>query len=401
MNLTNEQMELLANLLKSRRIHWEYNRAFMNTAKTEVWKNFSENVHKPIFVPENSRLEKMFNRAFDYKIVRNDITEEQKLQFSQSGIVDNLEIIKNAKDTKIEEEEQLIEFSSKELLGEKFDLYAGIFNGVMAEYGCTVHKIYLVLKVNSNGTRKDKFLDIEFNYRQRKLFKVGVPLIGAKDLFCVFNNHTYSFSYSPLNLEEYLAGEVKELEVSHPYSFLFKEALHTSKNSMYSIDFFEKIVLGTKKRMRFLERKIEKVLLNAKDNPWDDRNITPIMWVDPERSEIGKLMLGNNIQLNLPFEALEACIGVKGFDINTGSTSQPGKRCRIASNYKIVQENGRYFLRKVLNNSEIFDHINSLKKAVYPCFLKTSGKRDNTATIKDTYSLVKPSKYVKKFILNF
>lgn len=398
--LNKKQVELLNGLLRVKKMYWEYNKAFTNTNKREVWKNFSENVHLPIYLPEESNLSKIFEKAFDYKIKRV-FSLEEKLQL-QSSESKNLEIIKKVSKIKMEEEEEMIEFSSKEITGEKFEIYSSIFNSVMSQYGCVVSKLFLSLRVNISGTRKDKYLDIEFNYRNRKLFRVAVPLIGARDLFCIFNNNLYSFAYSPVNLEEYIAGESDELELIHPYSFLLSEALHTSKTSMYSIDFFETIVMGTKKRMRFLERKIEKVLLNAKDNPWDDRNITPIMWIDPERSEIGKLMLANNIQLNLSFEALQNCIGVKGFDINTGSTSQPGKRCRVAANYKIVRtETGRFFLQKVIDGSEIFDHINTLKKLIYPAFIKTSGKRDNTSTIKDTYSLLNPSNYQKKFKLNF
>lgn len=398
--LNKKQVELLAGLLRTKKMYWDYNKAFTNTGKKEVWKNFSENVHLPIYLPEESHFSVIFDKAFNYQIKR-EFSLEEKLKL-QSSEVHNLEVIKNASKIKIEEEEEMIEFSSKEITGEKFEIYSSIFNSVMSQYSCVVSKLFLVLKVNVAGTRKDKFLDIEFNYRNRKTFQVAVPLIGARDLFCTFNNHLYSFAYSPKNLEEYLSGEDDKLELLHPYSFLMLEALHTSKTSMYSTDFFETIVMGTKKRMRFLERKVEKVLLNAKDNPWDDRNVTPIMWIDPERSEIGKLMLANNIQLNLSFEALQNCIGVKGFDINTGSTSQPGKRCRIAANYKIVRtEDGRFFLEKVINGSEIFDHINTLKKMIYPAFLKTSGKRDNTSTIKDTYSLVNPSNYQKKFKLNF
>lgn len=77
---------------------------------------------------------------------------------------------------------------------------------------------------------------------------------------------------------------------------------------------------------------------------------------------------------------------------------QYGKRVRVAKNYFIERKDGEFTLvRKSSADNEVFDITNDMKGELYPCFIKTSAKRDNTATIKDTYNLVNPSGYTKRF----
>ena len=49
------------------------------------------------------------------------------------------------------------------------------------------------------------------------------------------------------------------------------------------------------------------------------------------------------------------------------------------------------------SNEEVFDVANVIKSSIYPCFIKTSAKRDNSATIKDTCDLVSTFQYKKRF----
>ena len=149
-----------------------------------------------------------------------------------------------------------------------------------------------------------------------------------------------------------------------------------------------------------LQKNIHNTMINAKEYSWSDANNTPVMWVDSNKSDLGKLLLQNNIQLNLTYSELLTVSGLKGIDLNTGSTSSPGKRCRVAKNYFVDRNNGDFILRKNPKaTDEIFDIINSIKPAIYPCFSKTSAKRDNTATIKDTFNLVAPAGYTKRFTI--
>jgi len=90
--------------------------------------------------------------------------------------------------------------------------------------------------------------------------------------------------------------------------------------------------------------------------------------------------------------------GIKGIDIITGSTSAPGKRCKVAKNYYIRKNAGVFeMVRNEKANEDVFDVANIIKTTTYPCFIKTSAKRDNSATIKDTCDLVSPFQYKKRF----
>jgi len=66
------------------------------------------------------------------------------------------------------------------------------------------------------------------------------------------------------------------------------------------------------------------------------------MWLDNYKSDLGKGLLANNIQLGLSYLDLLNSKGLKGVDLNTGSTSAPGKRVRVAKNYFIERKDGEF-----------------------------------------------------------
>ena len=144
-----------------------------------------------------------------------------------------------------------------------------------------------------------------------------------------------------------------------------------------------------------IQNRLNLALRSSKENYNDSIEDTPIIWLDKSKSKTSIEMHKKNIFINLDCNTINLYRRVKGIDLFTGSTSTPAIRCKIASNFDIVVENNKIILKKVRNLGYEFDYISDFKKYNIGMF-KTSSKRDNCSTIKDTYSLVNPIGYVKR-----
>ena len=281
--------------------------------------------------------------------------------------------------------------SEKEIKEEILSLYKNDLESVLLMYGVKVVKGKIVSR------RSGLKLNVKFEHSVG-FFEIELPLID-KELFCTLNNSLYSFAYIPINLNDFIDGKTDELKLAHPYRFVLSEAIKSVGDKIYSSDVFTAMVRKAKGgTIKTLQDNIRKTMNNVKEYSWSERDNCPVMWLDNYKSDLGKELLANNIQLGFSYQELLSALGIRGVDLNTGSTSAPGKRCKVAKNWYIKRGNGTFTLvRKETATNSCFDITNSLKGELYPCFIKTSAKRDNTATIKDTYNLVKPSGYVRKF----
>lgn len=381
--LNDKQIELLMGAVEIGRLKKSH-KGYRFLGEGEVYKKFDKElmiINKPICI---TGVSSDYIRAEDSEFVY-----EPKVMSSE-----DYEILSGELSSEDSDDVDKI-ISSREVSEEQIAVFRDEFNAIFEFYKMEVESMKLISRIS--GTK----LLVKFsNETERYSFSIELPFID-KNLWCKVSGNIYSFAYIPLNLEEYVSGCDDVLLLAHPYQFLLKKALLNSVNKPYSYDLF----IGLCKRSRgglikAVQANIIKTLRNAKEYSWSEKNNTPIMWVDGNKSELGKFMLENNIQLNFNYDALLKAHGLVGIDLLTGSTGAPGKRCKISKNYFVRKNAGVFELvKKDKSVSDIFDICNVVKSTIYPCFTKTSAKRDNSATIKDTYDLVFPSQYKKRFTI--
>ena len=356
-------------------------------SEADVYKSFSKELRileKPINI---TGVEKDFIKAFETKLsIDTPLMDEE-----------TLEVLYNEEPASEMFDEEL---KRQSVPTDKVAIYKKIFDRAFESYGATAHSMDVISRKSGTKLAVNMICDgykfvIEFPFINDKM----ECKIKSQNSDGTMKENLYSFAYMPINLDKYISGKDTELKLTHPYQFLVISALKSVGSKLYSPEIFRAMVRKAKGgTISQLQKNIHNTMINAKKYSWSDANNTPVMWVDSNKSDLGKLLLQNNIQLNLTYSELLTVSGLKGIDLNTGSTSSPGKRCRVAKNYFVDRNNGDFILRKNPKaTDEIFDIINSIKPAIYPCFSKTSAKRDNTATIKDTFNLVAPAGYTKRF----
>lgn len=377
MKLNATQIELLVKAVMTKKLKGG-NKGNRFVSESEIYKLFNKELHileKPINVVG---VESDFIEAskVSLKVKPNFCTEKElELLTTQEGF--------------LEVSDELL--SEKDIDDKQLSIYKKVFDEAFTVYGASVVSGKLIAR--RSGTKLLMKMELN-NY----FFEIELPFID-RELFCKVSGNLYSFAYMPLNLDDFIAGTSPVLKLAHPYQFLIQQAVKSVGTKTYSSDIFNFMVRKAKGgTIRQLQDNIHKTLINAKEYSWSDKNNCPVMWLDSNKSDLGKGLLANNIQLGLSYLDLLNSKGLKGVDLNTGSTSAPGKRVRVAKNYFIERKDGEFTLvRKSSADNEVFDITNDMKGELYPCFIKTSAKRDNTATIKDTYNLVNPSGYTKRF----
>ena len=381
--LNDTQVELLKSCVKVARLR-KAHKGYRFLGEGELYKKFSKELrilaHPVCITGVNRDFDMAKETEFKYSPV--EMTEEE------------MELLKGelAEDTLGEDDKDKL-LSRKAVSKAQVDMFKSEFEMAVSEYNLEVEEMTLLQRVS--GTK----LLVKFSSNEELCsFSMELPFID-KVLSCRVNGNLYSMAYMPLNLIEYANGTDEVLKLVHPYQFLIKQGLMTSAKKSYSKDFF----IGMMKRsqgglIKAVQANITRTLRNAKEYSWSEVNKTPIMWVDSNKSEVGKFLLENNIQLDLSYAELVSVHGIKGIDIITGSTSAPGKRCKVAKNYYIRKNAGVFeMVRNEKSTEDVFDVANIIKTTIYPCFVKTSAKRDNSATIKDTCDLVMPFTYKKRF----
>lgn len=404
MKMNKIERELVAKAIYEQRKEKDYNKAFQTKNKGDVWKNYQKTsigkIHRKVVLA--GQLEEVYRKAFNTPIVGN--AEEIEITNSISELAKKITISDRVLDLKnmffnYSEDRTLKEVKKKELSKDLTVDYAEFFDCVLASYGSKVHKIYIVTKANKEYVENN--LRVVFIHRNTKLWSLDYPFVD-KDCFFNTGNNMYSFMFTISNLQEIITGNEKELKLSHPYSWLTKQLLKAytvdGEEMLYTQEFFDKIIFGIRNENCYkFQIKLSNVLRNAKDNPWDESKPTPVIWFDKHSSAISKFSFTRNILIDSCYMDLVKLGLVKGLDLLTGSTSTPAKRVKPASCWDIVRHGSELKLEKVKDSTSIIEDYAGEFKCCFPAFVKTSAKRDNSCTIKDTVDFIEPQEYQRKF----
>ena len=256
----------------------------------------------------------------------------------------------------------------------------------------------------------NKVLRVVFRYNRTMEFCVEFPFIN-KDLFMNRDGNKYVAMFTISNKLELLAGDTTELQLLHPYSWLTQKLLEVWSDDdgavvQYDYKTFNKIVSGLRngdKICHSFNRKIERILNNTKKFSWqkdDEEKPTPIIFIERGASAISTYSFARNILFDFTYEECVKIGNIPGVDFLTGSTSTPAKRCKIAYGWEVVGRGANVRLQRKTNFVPgILDYVSQMKLS-FPAFVKTSAKRDNCATIKDTVNFLPEcvQLYSRKFI---
>ena len=406
MKMNKAERELVAKAFHEQKKNKDYNKAFQTKCKYDVWKNYVKSsigrVHKKVVLM--GPLEEVYRKAF-----KAEMPEVEKPAVVVTSIADLAKKLANsdrALDLKnqfynFSEDKTLKEVKKKELSKETTEDYAEFFDRVLASYGSRVHKIYIITKANKEYTENN--LRVVFVHNNNKIWSLDYPFVD-KDCFFSSNDNMYAFMFTIGNLEDVIAGNTDTLELLHPYTWLTKQLLKAytidGEEILYTQEFFNKIIYGIRNENCYkFQMKLMGILRNAKENPWEQTKATPVVWFDKHSSAISKFSFTRNILIDSCYADLVKLGLIKGLDLLTGSTSTPAKRVKPASCWDIVRHGSELKLEKVKDSTSIIEDYAGEFKCSFPAFVKTSAKRDNSCTIKDTVDFIEPQQYQRKFIL--
>lgn len=406
MMLKQLEKELIAKAIYTQRKEKDYSKAFQTKNKSDVWKNYENTslgkVHKKVVLLGS--IEEIYRKAY-----------ETPISYIDKGIVNNSDIKSIAKELSnanralelknvfynYQNDRTLKEISIKTISKKLFDSYSQFFNKVFAPYGSVVSKIQIVEKANAEYNESS--LRVIFTHKNVKIWSLDYPFIN-KDGFFNSGNNIYAFMFTIENMKEIISGETKELKLEHPYVWLSKQLLKAysldGEEVLYTEDIFDKIINGSRRENNYkLQLKLVSALRNAKDNPWEEKNATPVVWFDKHSSSISKFSFTRNILIDSCYTDLVKIGLIEGLDLLTGSTSTPAKRVKPASCWDIVRHGADLVLERVKDHTSVIEDYAGEFKCSFPAFVKTSAKRDNSCTIKDTVNFTNPQTYQRKFII--
>lgn len=274
--------------------------------------------------------------------------------------------------------------------------YFNYFRVLEEEYNS--RPIDMHINVYDNGEKK-----VKFNFVTADVYHwfVELPFIDTKGFFSM-NGSKYMFMYTPKNFRRYLEGIEEHLYLYHPFEKLAEEMVTAYKTSeglpvRMKKEYFINAVSKCKgSRSLTLQAKVNRFINHAKQFYWEKDSTSPIVWFDSEVGTVGEHCFTNNILLDMQYEEIIEYGLVKGVDLLTGSTSTPAKRVSLASNYAILKDDQGYcYIDKVRDQGDLCDYLSDTKTA-YPFFSRTSGKRQNSATVKDTQDLCNPLGMIKR-----
>lgn len=399
--LTIEERDLLSIAIECNNLDKGLNlRAKQSVEPSEVWKIYSENfkdskMMKPVKL--GIRQIEIYKRAINTVPVSEEVNslpiDINLLINKLAGKKAHLMISKQESKQQEFKLAKIIKLKEKQI--REFLPYFDLFKS----YGSKAIDLYVRQYANNNN-QYEKRLVVVLCHSNVKIWELELPFINNEGFF-KFNKNKFCFMYSPKNLEDFLEGYDSELKVHHPYETLVYEILKVYTNNegvdvMLSQDIFNNSIQYSQKGVvRKFQSKINNYIRNAKDFYWEKKSLSPVVWFDDSKSKITEYSYSRNIMTNLSYEAMINRGLVPGLDLLTGSTSLPGRRVKIASNYELVREGSELIVRKVRDLGVEADYI-AIDKLVYPAFCRTSAKRQNSATIKDSNSLVTSCKGFKK-----
>lgn len=405
MELKRNEMELIGLAIDTQKKEKDYSKAFQTKGKSDVWKNYEKTslgkVHKKVTLL--GALEEVYRKAFDTKITSEKVIVEDGSIKSVAKELSNANRSLELKNVfyNYNNDRTLKEVSVKEVSFDTFKDYSQFFDKVFAVYGSNVSKIQIVNKANKEY--QETSLRVIFTHKNNKIWSLDYPFIN-KDGFFNSGNNIYAFMFTIENMKEIISGENKELKLEHPYVWLSKQLLKAytldGDEILYTEEIFNKIIFGSRRENNYkLQMKLVSALRNAKENPWEEKNATPVVWFDKFSSAISKFSYTRNILIDSCYADLVKIGLIQGLDLLTGSTSTPAKRVKPASCWDIKRHGADLVLERVKDHTSIIEDYAGEFKCSFPAFVKTSAKRDNSCTIKDTVDFIEPQQYQRKFIL--
>lgn len=405
MELRKYEIELIAMAIDKQKQEKDYNKGFQNRDKREVWKNYSKTslgrIHNKVML--KGVTEDIYKKAFETPIetkekevlVTSSISEVAKQLSSSDRVLELKNVFYNFNNDK-----SLKEVSVKPLSEKLFADYSQFFDKVFVPYGSKTSKIEIINRANKDYS--ESTLRVIFIHRGNKIWNVEFPFIN-KDGFFSTGNNIYAFMFTIENMKEIIQGE-KKLKLEHPYVWLSKQLLKAysidGEVQLYTEEIFDRIIFNSRRENVYkLQLKLMNALRNTKENPWDETKATPIVWFDKHSSSISKYSYTRNILIDSCYSDLVKIGLIEGLDLLTGSTSTPAKRVKPAACWDIIRHGAELILERVKDNTSIIEDYAGEFKCSFPAFVKTSAKRDNSCTIKDTVDFTNPQEYQRKFIL--
>lgn len=270
--------------------------------------------------------------------------------------------------------------------------------------------------IRKNGVGlSETSITFEFSHNNMKIWKLELPFVTKNGRF-EKNGSEYVFNYIPKNYLEYALGEDDVLELLHPYTYLAERLLVAYKDRagvdvLYEQQMLDNMLMFTNKegRVKRFQEKIANILNNAKENYWEEKTDSPIMWIDKLTSDYGKMMKENSIGIFTSYDDMIKIANknggnfiVRGLDLLTGSTSEPAKRVKLAVGYKLdYTADYRIIVVPKEDNVSALATMFSAYKFENVGTLRTSSKRDNSCTVGSTYQLTKPQNYNKRVKLSY
>ena len=398
--LNEKEIEFLANAISLQKNDYRFNKggrfkdpgkSYQLFAKTSLGKVFKT-------IPLKGESQEIYECVQALDVVPRFLDlEDIDLDIEIMNLLETTEIIKNLETfDNFCEENNFKEVRMKELSKGLFEDYKDFFK-LFELFGSFIEKIFVVTKKNKVSSYK--LLRVLFVHKERKLFSIDFPFIDKDGNFKMGNN-CWNFAYK-MDVKHYL--KEKEIMLLHPYQWLCQKLLNKAQSldeqeELYTQDFYEQLIANSwGEANQFFNRKLLKILRNAK-NPWEKEESTPIMWIDPQTSSVGKELLSRNILIDSNYSELSKVGLIKGLDLLSGSTSTPAKRVITSENYELVRRGSKIILEQKEQGENIKNFV-GVYKCSYPAFVFTSAKRDNTSTIKDTVNLLEENQYQRRFIL--
>ncbi|MFR4518424.1 MAG: hypothetical protein ACLT40_00495 [Fusobacterium sp.] len=405
--LDKQEMELIVEAI----LFNNENRGF--TAKGEQFKEAKEQYKRFTKTSDGFAVHNKVNVAGPMADIYEEAMQEELniMPFDDSKLV-GLDAIEAALEAdKVNLIEKMEEYDNKSKLKETaknklnnriFDAYKGYFNKFKL-YNSTCTSLWKVVYANELGDSETR-MRVVFEYKNEKEFAFELPFMTKEGLFIKGGNR-YTAMYKISNKTDLIAGKTNKLVLVHPYEWIVDRLLEAykdeeNKSVYYSQDIFDNIVNYWRGLLnKSFNRKVDKIFNNIKEYAWTDNGISPIIFIEKGNSAVGTYSFSKNILFDFTYDELVQIGHIEGVDFLTGSTSEPAKRCKPAAGWDIIRHEDNVMLERISDNkSKVIDYASKFKMS-YPAFVKTSAKRDNSATAKDTVNFVDgyEQQYRRKF----
>lgn len=279
-----------------------------------------------------------------------------------------------------------------------------------------------VLKMTIVGIDGLQQLKVHFSSAENNLtFFNYFPAVNKNGSFMAGDGSMYVAQFQPKNFEEYMTNPARTIDdikagkspliLRHIYEYLCEEmvtyrSVNNGVSRMTKGAFLKSAVYANRKCFQALQKRMHKIIFATKEFG-ESQNDTPIVWCNKHLSKYAIDSLCSCVALMMDYDMLTKYPKVPGLDLLTGSTSEPGRRIKLAHNFKIERyeynnSKGEFISELILLEKpkseqvgEYGDYASSFK-CRSPFFTKCGLKRNNDSTSKDSYELVAQCGYQRK-----